>query len=147
MDRYFVEIDTEKYENFGEVYITAPPIQWSILCEREFAKVPRGGFEIHRRESLCSFVKAIGGQRGVVGEFLIRRKDSQNKILATNREIAAITGISLGATNALLQQLRNSDCIRCRSGSLMVNPGVAHRGDRRREAFLLNLYENFENKT
>jgi len=50
MGRYFVEIDAEKYENYGEVYIIAPPIQWEALCEREFAKIPRGGFEIHSKE-------------------------------------------------------------------------------------------------
>lgn len=146
MERYFVEIDAEKYESDGEIYIIAPPFCWSALCERESSPLPKSGFEIHRKEYLCRFIRATGSQRGAVAEYLLRKKDGQGKVLATNRELAAATGVSLGTVSALLRDLRAAGCVKCRTGSVMLNPGVAHRGDRRREAVLLKLYETFENR-
>lgn len=145
MSRYFAEIDAYKYEPFGEVDMVSPPAEWEELLSREFRKLSKGGFEIHRQEFFCTFVRVIGGQRGKVAEFLLRKKDSQGKMVATNKQIATETGASLGTVNALLQELDKADCIKRRTAALMLNPGVAHRGNRVREAYLLELYNNFEN--
>ena len=142
MNRYFIEIDSKKYEEYGEIDIISPPMQGELL-DAQFAQKVKGGFEIHRPEYLCRFIRTVGGQRGAVAEYLIRKKGSQNKVLATNRELAAQTGVSLATVNTLLQELDRVDCIKRRTGAVMVNPGVGHRGNRQREAYLMKLYGNF----
>lgn len=147
MNRYYLEIDSEKFEQSGEVEIVNGPVSWQQLFDDTIGEAPKGNFGIHRKDWLCNFINVIGGQRGKVGEYLIRKKDGQNKVLATNREIAAQTGVALATTNSILRELRKADCIRCRTAAVMLNPGVAHKGSREREAFLLKLYDNFENRT
>ena len=134
MNKYYVEIDSDKYEQTGEVKIINAPISWAELFDSTIGEGPKGNFGIYRKDWLCNFVNVVGGQRGKVGEFLIRKKDSQNKVLATNREIAAQTGIALATTNSLLQELKKAGCIKCRTAAIMLNPGVAHKGNREREA-------------
>lgn len=146
MNRYYLEIDSDKFEQTGEVEIVNGPVSWQQLFDDTIGKAPKGNFGIHRKDWLCNFVIVIGGQRGKIGEYLIRKKDGQNKVLATNREIAAQTGVALATTNSILQELRKADCIRCRTAAVMLNPGVAHVGDRIREAYLLKLYESFGNQ-
>jgi len=132
---YFVQIDTQRYEQYGEVEIVSPPVNIS--------EVPKGNFEICRKNWMGRFVKTIGGQRGVIGETLLRKRDGQNKVLLTNRELSKETGASLTTVNNCLQDLQKADCIRCRRGVLMVNPGICHVGNRQREAFLLEVYKHF----
>jgi len=90
-------------------------------------------------------VKVIGGQRGAIADFLLRKKNSLGQLLTTSREIAAEAGTSIGTVSKTMQDLQAAGCVKCRTGGIMLNPGVAHQGDRRREAFLLRLFENFEN--
>lgn len=147
MNRYYMEIDATKFERTGAVEIVGVPVSWADLFNDTIGEAPKGNFGIYRTDWLCAFVNAVGGQRGKVAEFLIRKKDSRNRVLATNREIASQTGVALATTNLTLQELRKADCIKSRTAAIMLNPGVARRGNRQREAFLLKLYENFENKS
>lgn len=145
MKRYYVEIDSNKYEENGEIDIISAPQQWEYPSDTPDTK-KSGIFEIHRPKYLCKFIRTVGGQRGVVAEHLLKRKDGQNKILITNRELAATTGVSLATTNDLLRDLRNAGCIKCRTAAVMVNPGIAHKGNRQREAVLMKLYNSFDSR-
>jgi len=144
--KFFVEIDAEKYQKWGEVAIISPPKELDELLAENFRTVPRGGFEIHRKEQLCRFVRVVGGQRGAVAEEILRKKDNRNCLLATNREISANTGVSLATVNNVLQDLRRENCIKSRTAALMLNPAVSRLGNRQREAYLLDLYNHFERK-
>lgn len=145
MNRYYMEIDASKFEQTGAVEIVGVPVSWADLFNDTIGEVPKGNFGIYRTDWLCAFVNAVGGQRGKVAEFLLRKKDGQNKVLATNREIAAQTKVAPATVNATLQELRQAECIKSRTAAIMLNPGVARRGDKQREAYLLKLYENFGN--
>lgn len=147
MNRFFVEIDATKFQRDGEVAIIDAPKSWELLFDSIIEKPPKGNFSISRQDQLADFVRVVGGAHGKLAEYLIRQKDGRNAIISTNRELASATGVSLAAANTLLQRLRAADCIRCRTGALMVNPGISHRGDRQREGFLMKLYQDFENKS
>jgi len=145
INKYYVEIDAVKFEQAGEVALTSPPMPWQKIFDDNLI-VPKGNFGIHRLDWLCTFIESVGGQRGKVAVFLIRKKDGQNKVLASNREIAAQTGVALSTANSFLQDLRDTGCIKCRTAAVMLNPGVAHKGNREREAYLLKLYAAFGNQ-
>lgn len=147
MSKYYTEIDADMFERYGEVEIVGAPVSWEELFDTTIGPPQKGNFYISRPDQLANFIRIVGGAHGPVAEYLVRRKDGRNCLIATNRELSAATGVSLGATNALLQRLRDADCIRCKTGALMVNPGVSHIGNRQRESFLLKLYEKFDNAT
>lgn len=147
MHKYYIEIDAAKFEQAGEVEIIDAPVSWQDLFDTTIGPPKKENFYISRPDQLSNFIRVIGGPHGPVAEYLVRRKDGRNRLVITNRELAAATGTSLGATNMLLQRLRAADCIRCKTGALMVNPGISHIGNRQREAFLLKLYKDFENST
>lgn len=144
MHKYYIEIDAAKFEQTGEVEIIDGPVSWQELFDTTIDPPKKENFYISRPDQLADFIRIVGGPHGSVAEYLIRRKDGRNSLIVTNRELSAATGVALATTNTLLQRLRAADCIRCRVGSLMVNPGISHIGNRQREAFLLKLYNNFE---
>ncbi len=141
--KYYVEIDTTSFEQDGEIEIIDAPVSWQELFDTTIGPPKKEYFYISRPEQLANFIRVIGGPHGPVAEYLIRQKDGRNSLIVTNRELAAATGVSLATTNTLLQRLRAAGCIRCKTGALMVNPGVSHVGNRQREAFLWKLYEKF----
>lgn len=146
MHKYYIEIDAAKLEQTGEVEIIDGPVSWQELFDTTIDPPKKENFYISRPDQLANFIRIVGGAHGAVAEYLVRRKDGRNGLVITNRELAAATSTSLGATNMLLQRLRAADCIRCKTGALMVNPGVSHIGNRQREAYLLKLYESFGNR-
>lgn len=145
MNNYYMPIDTDTYLRTGAVEIAGSPVSWATLFDSTIGEAPKGNFGIYRTDWLCSFLKVVGGQRGKVAELLVRKKDGRNLALFTNREIASQTGVALATVNATLQELRKADCIKTRTAAIMLNPGISHRGNRQREAFLLELYKTFGN--
>lgn len=147
MNRFFVEIDATKFERDGEVALIDTPKSWESLLDSLIEKPPKGNFSISRQDQLGTFIKVVGGAHGAVAKYIVQQKSGRNELIISNRELAAATGVSLASTNQLLQRLRAADCIRCRTGALMVNPGISHKGNRQRERFLMKLYQDFENKS
>lgn len=119
-------------------------MSWEQAFNDNF-EIPKGSFSIHRPDWLCKFVGAVGGQRGKVAAFLIKEKDARNRVLATNRQISAQTGVALATVNSTLQKLRKAGCIKSRTAAIMLNPGISRWGNRQREAYLLKLYADFGN--
>lgn len=143
MNRSYVEINTEKYLSTGEIEVISTPYTYDQLFEDELGDPPNKGFGIHRLNVLVDMIRAIGGKRGQVMEYILKSKNVHNQELVTLREIANRSNVSLQTVQTTMTALRGANCIRVKRGRLMVNPGIDHRGDRRREAFLYRLYDDF----
>lgn len=65
-------------------------------------------------------------------------------MIITTRELAEKTNTSLPTVFATLKLLKESNLIQQRTGAIMINPKIAHRGNDKKEAFLLTKFETFE---
>lgn len=141
---YYVKIDAEAYQRRGDVILTGEPVSWQQLFDDEFEKFPYTGFGIHRMDALCKFIEEIGGKKGKFCVFLLKNKDARNQISNMRVvDLANEAGVSVQTANDTLKALRKIGAIKTAVNMLMVNPGIDHKGDRKRESFLTKVYENF----
>lgn len=144
---FYAKIDKDKYLSSGEVSVIGEPKDLIELFGDEFEKYPEKGFRIHRPDIFCDFIKAVGGKRGKCAAFILKHKDPRNILMTRVSDLAKNAGVSLTTANDTIRLLRNSGSIKTVTRALMVNPGVDHSGDRKREAYLMKMYQNFENGT
>lgn len=143
---YYVKIDKTKFLSEGEIVIKGEPKDLTEIFGDEFEKMPDKGFRIHRPDIFCRFIEAVGGKRGKLAAYILKHKDPRNILLARVRDLAAGAGVSLQTATDTLKLLKNADLIKTISGALMVNPGVDHSGDRKRETYLMKVYQGFDNR-
>lgn len=78
-----------------------------------------------------------GGKLKVVNYLLDNLRLSDNKLVATTREIAETTGVSTKTVTETLKMLRKGNIIKRRTGVLMLNPQILLRGDDEKHKYLL----------
>ena len=64
-------------------------------------------------------------------------------MIITVRELASKTNTSLQTVSDTLKLLKDANLIEQRTGAIMLNPKLAHRGSDKKEAFLLTRFEEF----
>lgn len=143
---YYVKIAEGPYLSGGEIKVIGEAKTLEELFGDEFEKMPNKGFRIHRPDILYKFIEAVGGKRGKVAAYILKHKDPRNILLARVCDLSANAGVSLQTANDTLKLLRQTDSIKTISGALMVNPGVDHSGDRKRETYLMKLYQDFSDR-
>ncbi len=145
---YYVEIDSKSYFRTGEIKVIGKPIALGELVGREFLKkAPNTGFSIHRTNKFYEFLEVIGGKKGKFIAYLLKQKDSRNQIInKTIAQMAKDCGVSLNTSRGAIKILRDAGCIKSGIATFMINPDLEHRGDRAREMYIKNLYENFISK-
>lgn len=143
---YYVKIDERLYLSNGEIKVVGEAKTLEELFGDEFERMPDKGFRIHRPEVLCKFVEAIGGKRGKAAAYILKHKDPRNILLTRVCDLATNAGVSLQTANDTLRLLRQTDSIKTINGALMVNPGVDHSGDRKRETYLMKVYQEFDSR-
>ncbi|MFF7090745.1 MULTISPECIES: replication/maintenance protein RepL [Actinomycetes] len=112
--------------------------------------------KIYRKQVEGNFVKAYikglvmmldvvgGGKLKVVNYLLDNLRLSDNKLVATTREIAETTGVSTKTVTETLKMLRKGNIIKRRTGVLMLNPQILLRGDDEKHKYLLVEFEQFD---
>lgn len=140
---FYQKIDGDSYLKDGEIVPVGEPLTFDQMYGEDFEKFPEGGFGIHRIEWYCKFVEAVGGKKGKVASFLLKNKNSQNVYLGRVQDIAAEVGVAVQTVTDTIKVLREKDIIRTMTCGFMMNPGCEHRGNRRREAFLMKSYKVF----
>ena len=69
-------------------------------------------------------------------------------MIITTRELAEKTKTSLPTVSATLKLLlKESNLIQQRTGAIMLNPKLAHRGKDTKEKYLLTKFDMFEEDT
>lgn len=138
----YVKIDTKALHETGEVKIISEPIE----AEQVVRKVPRNGFEITYLAYFCELFDKLGGKKYIVFKYIIEHKNSDNQLIITNRELAEKTNTSLQTVSDTIKLLRDANLISTRTGAIMLLPKLAHRGSDKKEAYLMQKFETFDNK-
>lgn len=144
---YYAKIDSAHYYATGEIKVIEEPKSWKEIMEEGEDEFPHGGFHIHRPDVLFKFIEALGGKKGKVATYMLREKDSRNICMLRVEDLARGAGVALQTANETLKILRASGCIKTRTGLIMTNPGIDRTGNKKREAYLMKLYETFDSRT
>lgn len=143
---YYAKIDSALYYATGEVKVIEEPKSWKEILEDGEDEFPRSGFHIHRPDMLYKFIETLGGKKGKVASYILKEKDSRNICMLRVEDVARGAGVALQTANDTLKALRSAGCIKTRTGLIMTNPGIDRTGDKKREAYLMKLYENFDQR-
>lgn len=140
----YVKIDGSHYYETGEVKIIGSPIDTTDIMYEDLQRdIKNSGFAIHRPEWFYGLIEKIGGAKGKVVTIIMQRKDINNNVNATIGDLVEWSGCSPKTVMDTIKLLRDNNMLKTRTGMMMLNPGVEHRGDRQREATLLKLYSQF----
>jgi hypothetical protein len=107
-------------------------------------KVPRNGFEITYLAYFFDLFDKLGGKKYVVFKYILNNKNSENQLIVTTRELADKTKTSHKTVLETLKLLRNARLIETRTGSIMLNPKLAHHGSDEKERYLLQKFVSFQ---
>lgn len=114
-----------------------------ISADEIVKKVPRNGFEITYLAYLFNIFDKLGGQKYKVLKYILQHKSSDNTLIITNRELAQKAKVSIMTVVEALKVLRSAKLIETRTGAIMINPKIAHRGGEGTERYLLQKFAVF----
>ena len=106
-------------------------------------KVPRAGFEITYLSYFFDLFDQLAGKKYIVVKFILQHKSADNTLIITNRELAKKCSVSTKTVVDTLKLLRDAGLIQTRTGAIMLNPKLAHRGNDRKEKYLLQKFVEF----
>ena len=98
-------------------------------------KVPRNGFEITYLTYLFDLFDRLGGRKYQVLKYILQNKSADNTIIITTRELAKKCNVS------------TKTVIETRTGAIMLNPKIAHRGSDGTERYLLQKFSIFSDES
>ena len=116
-----------------------------IEAEQVVKKVPRNGFEITYLAYFCDLFDKLGGKKYIVFKYIIENKNSENQLIITSRELAEKCNVGINTVTDTLKLLKTANLISTRTGAIMLLPKLAHRGSDKKEAYLMQKFEAFDN--
>ena len=114
-----------------------------IEAEQIIKKVPRNGFEITYLAYFIDLFDKLGGKKYVVFKYILEHKNSENQLIITNRELAEKCKVGINTVTDTLKLLKKANLITQRTGAIMLHPQLAHRGNDKKEAYLLHKFVEF----
>ena len=103
-------------------------------------KVPRAGFEITYLSYFFDLFDQLAGKKYAVLKYILQHKSAENTLIITNRELAKKCSVSTKTVVDTLKLLRDAGLIQTRTGAIMLNPKLAHRGsDKKKNICCKNL--------
>ena len=107
--------------------------------------IGRRGFMITYLETLIDMIEVMGSARMKVVKYILANMDtSSNTLIATTREIADKLGTSTKTVTESLKLMENCKLITRRTGIIMINPKLLHKGNENKERALLTRFYQFE---
>lgn len=147
---YYIAVDWDAYLKNGEIVLESQPMSfWEIfeIEERDGEREPYTHFGVHGVSELCDLINELGGKRGEFISYLITQKNNDNQINnKRTSDLAQELGVSMQTANDALKILRKTGLIKTSPRNLMISPRLDRRGNKRRSAFLMNLYNEFNKK-
>lgn len=117
-----------------------------IETDMSITEVNRNDFEITYISFLYNLFEELGGKRYQVLKYILQNKDSNNKLITTVRELAKKADVSNSTVTEALKILKNAGLVTQRTGAIMLNPKIAHRGSSKKEAYLLHEFKIFDSE-
>ncbi|MCF0231093.1 MAG: replication/maintenance protein RepL [Enterococcus sp.] len=106
-------------------------------------EVSRTGFEITYLSYFFDLFEQLGGKRYLVFKYILEHKNTENQLIITNRELAEKCKVSTKTVTETIKLLRDANLIETRTGAIMLNPKLSHRGSNEKERFLLQQFVTF----
>lgn len=121
------------------------PIPDSIVeVDEVLTKTDRNGFEITYLTYLFDLFDKLGGKKYTVLKYIMSNKNADNQLIITTKELALKTGVSKVTVIEALKLLKEANLIETRTGAIMLNPKLSHRGSFEKEKYLLHKFVTFE---
>lgn len=86
----------------------------------------------------------LGGQKYKVVKYILQNKNSENQLIITQRELAKKCKVGINTVTETVKILKDAGLIETRTGAIMINPKLAHRGGSGTEKYLLHKFTTFE---
>ena len=115
-----------------------------IKAQTIVKRLDRNGFEITYLAYLFELFDILGNKKMKVFSYILKHKNADNQLIITTRELAEKAGVALSTAHETIKILQEKGLIRCRTGSLMVIPKIAHRGSKNREENLMIKFREFQ---
>ncbi len=131
-----------------------------IIGTQEYLNKDTGSIEtfnvIEQRETDFNFEKLwlghllesldiIGNKKIKVMNWLLKHRDSENKVIATQRKIASSAGVSLTVVNQTIHAMVEVQALKqVQSGVLMLNPNLLFKGGASKRMNVLLKYNQVE---
>lgn len=108
-------------------------------------EIPRTGFAITYLSSIVQMIESIGNKKMQVVKYILAHMDSNNKLSETVREISKGSGCSLQTVNETLKVLADCGIIARKTGTVMLSPKLIHKGNAKRERYLMTKFFEVQN--
>lgn len=139
----YIEIDLEHFYSTGEVVAISDPIVAPTIT----TKIPKGKFEIVYTAQLFGILEKLGNRKIQVLNYLLDQKDGSNCLNMTNTEISKNTGVSRKTVVETMNVLSDAGLISRKNSVIMLSPNFVIKGNRIREAYLMQKFEEMQNDT
>ena len=117
----------------------------TITANQIIKKTDRNGFMITYLSSIINLIETLGNRKMQVVKYILENMDkSNNTLILTNRELAKAANVSLDTVSKTLTILKKAKIITSRTGAIMINPELVHRGNSSKEQYLLTKFQEFE---
>lgn len=132
---YFQRVNPDTGEAIGEI------IPVDVIVK----EIPRTGFSITYLSTIINLIDNIGNKKMQVVKYILSHMDSNNKLSETVREISVGSGCSLQTVHDTLKILEECQIIARKTGTVMLTPKLVHKGNSKRERFLLTKFFEIKN--
>ena len=122
----------------------AQPGENVIDTDDVIKKTDRNGFEITYLSYFFDLFDSLAGKKYAVMKYILQHKSSENTLIITTRELATKCNVSTKTVVETLKILREAGLVVTRTGAIMLNPKLAHRGRNGRERYLLQKFTTFD---
>lgn len=117
----------------------------TITANQIIKKTDRNGFMITYLSAIINLIETLGNRKMQVVKYILENMDkSNNTLIVTNRELAKEANVSLDTVSKTLTILKKAKIITSRTGAIMINPELVHRGNSSKEQYLLTKFQEFE---
>lgn len=135
----YVKIDGAAYRKNGEIRMISRPMSDMELVQ-DIGHAPKGSFEITRTNMIYRLIELIGGKKGKLVNYLLKKKDMDNCLHSTNSDLSKQLGLSLHTVIDTMSMLESNGLLARREKVIMINPSLLHKGSTRREQILLKEF-------
>ena len=119
----------------------APTGEIKIIDEFERRIDGRSGFVIAYLETIITLIERLGNKKMMVVKYILKEMSkSENLLIATTREISKKAGVSQTTVIETLKTLEEANIIKRKTGVIMLNPKLLHRGNAGKERYLLTKF-------
>jgi len=107
-------------------------------------KVGRRDFMITYLSAIINLIEVLGNKKMQVVKYILKNMEpANNTLIATTRELAKKCNVSENTVIDTLKILEKADIIKRRTGAIMINASLVHRGSEGKEKALLARFREF----